>query len=149
MIIIQAWKHKLSAAIGILVLIVVLLWPAIPLHSLDVWLRTLFSKWPTNFLYPLFAVLLATQVALFVYDKWIAKCCRVPQTKAGAVTSVFGIVLGACPACIPVVAFFLPLSVTIAIGYYSWIILLVAIALMLYSIRRAGGFQQINKIRKV
>lgn len=141
MILIEAWKHKLPAAVGLIVIAIVLLWPAIPLQGLDVWLRTLFSKWPTNVLYPLFTVLLATQVALFVYDRWVAKCCRVPQTKKSTFTSVFGAVLGACPACIPVIALILPLSVTITIGYYSWMILSIAIALTLYSIKRSGGFQ--------
>lgn len=144
MVIFQAWKHKLSAAVGLLVLLVILLWPAIPLHSLDIWLKTLFSKWPTNILYPIFALIIATQAALFIYDKKVAKCCRVPQTKTSAASSFAGVLLGACPACIPTLAFFLPLSATITIGYYSWIILLVAITFSLYSIRRAGGLQKIK-----
>lgn len=149
MIIIQAWKHKLSIAVGLVVLGVILLWPAIPLHSLDVWLKTLFSKWPTNVLYPIFAILLASQAALFTYDRWVAKCCRVGQAKVSGVSSLAGVLIGACPACIPVLGFFLPLSATIFIGYYSWVILLVAIFLVTYSIKRSGGFQQINNTGKV
>ncbi|PLS81793.1 hypothetical protein CYG49_01470 [Candidatus Saccharibacteria bacterium] len=143
MVIFQAWKHKLSAAVGLLVLLVILLWPAIPLHSLDIWLKTLFSYWPTNILYPIFAIIIATQAALFIYDKKVAKCCRVPQTKTSAASSFAGVLLGACPACIPVLGFFLPLSATIAIGYYSWVILIIAIIITLYSIKRSGGFQRV------
>ncbi|HSH55476.1 MAG TPA: hypothetical protein VK983_01460 [Candidatus Limnocylindrales bacterium] len=149
MVILQAWKHRLSAAVGLLVLAVILLWPAIPLQSLEVWYLTLTTKWPTNILYPIFAIVLATQAALFIYDKKVAKCCRTSQTKTSAASSAFGVLLGACPACIPVIGFFLPLSATIFIGYYSWIILIIAIALVTYSIKRAGGFQTVLNPGKV
>lgn len=142
MIILEAWKHRLSLLTGLAVLAVVMLWPAIPLRGLDIWFLTLFTEFPTNILYPLFALAVATQAALFIYDKKVAKCCRVEQTKSSAASSFAGVLLGACPACIPVIGFFLPLSATIVIGYYSWIILIIAIALILYSIKRAGGFQR-------
>lgn len=142
MIIFKVWTHKLSAAVGVLVIGSVLLWPAIPLGSLDVWLQTLVSKFPTNVFYPTFALLIGSYAALYTYDKKVAKCCRVDATKASAAPSILGILLGACPACIPALAFFLPLSITIAIGYYSWLILLASIALILFSIWRAGGFQK-------
>lgn len=142
MIIFKVWTHKLPAAIGILAIGIVLLWPAIPLRSLNVWLETLVSKFPTNVLYPIFAILFGSYAALYVYDKKVAKCCRPETAKASAAPSILGIFLGACPACIPTLAFFLPLSITIAIGYYSWLILLASIALILFSIWRAGGFQK-------
>lgn len=143
MIIFKVWTYKLSAAIGILIVGIVLLWPAIPLRSLDVWLKTLVNKFPTNVLYPIFAILCGSYAALYVYDRKVTKCCRVEATKTSAVPSILGILLGACPACIPALAFFLPLSITITIGYYSWLILLASIALILFSIWRAGGFQKV------
>lgn len=140
MVLFKVWKNKLSATIGLIVVAVVLLWPALPLRSLDIWLQTLVSKFPTNVLYPIFALLIGSYAAMYIYDKKVAKCCRVDSSKT-ALPSVLGILLGACPACIPVIAFFLPLSVTIAISYYSWIILLVSILLILFAIYRAGGFR--------
>lgn len=142
-VILKIWTHKISATVGLLVIILVLLWPAFPLRSLDIWLQTLVSKFPTNVLYPIFAILMGSYAALYTYDRKVAKCCRVDATKATAAPSILGILLGACPACIPVLAFFLPLSITIAIGYYSWMILLASIGLILFSIWRAGGFQKI------
>lgn len=142
-IIFKVWTNKISAAVGLLVVAIVLLWPALPLRSLNVWFLTLTSKFPTNILYPIFALLIGSYAALYVYDRKVAKCCRVDATKASAASSILGILLGACPACIPALAFFLPLSLTIAIGYYSWIILLASIALILFSIWRAGGFQKL------
>lgn len=143
MIILKVWTNRISATVGLLVVAIVLLWPALPLRSLDVWLLTLTSKFPTSILYPIFALLVGSYAALYVYDRKVMKCCRVDATKASAAPSIFGIILGACPACIPALAFFLPISVTIAIGYYSWIILLVSIVLILFSIWRAGGFQKL------
>jgi len=145
MVIIKAWKHRLSFSIGLIVILIVLLWPAIPLHSLNVWLQTLTSKFPTNVLYPIFAVLIGSYAALYTYDKKVARCCRV-DTKSSAIPSIFGVILGACPACIPAIAFFLPLSVTIAIGYYSWIILLASVALILFSLWRSGAFQTLPEM---
>lgn len=138
----KAWTHKISATAGLMVLAATLLWPAVPLRSLDVWVQTLVAKFPTNVLYSIFALTIGTYVALFVYDRKVAKCCRVGASKTGAAASIFGILLGACPACIPLIAFFLPLSFTIAIGYYSWAILLGAILILLWSIWRIGGFQR-------
>jgi len=142
MIILKVWTNKLSAAGGLLVIAVILLWPALPLGSFDIWLQTLISKFPTNVLYPIFAFLAGSYAALYVYDRKVMKCCRVDATKASATPSLLGILLGACPACIPVIAFFLPLSATIAIGYYSWIILLASIILISFSLWRAGALQK-------
>lgn len=141
MVIFKVWTHKLSAFVGLLVIAIVLLWPALPLKSLDIWLQTLVSKFPTNVLYPIFAILVGSYAALYTYDREVAECCRVDASKTAA-PSVLGMLLGACPACIPVLAFFLPLSFTIAIGYYSWIILLASIILISFSLWRAGALQK-------
>jgi len=141
MVIFKVWTHKLSASLGILTVGIALLWPAIPLGSLEIWLQTLASKFPTNVLYPLFAALVGNYVALYTYDKKVVRCCRVNATRTAA-PSILGMLLGACPACIPALALFLPLSFTIAIGYYSWIILLVSIILISFSLWRAGAFQK-------
>lgn len=144
MMIWKAWTNKLSVSIGVLVILLVMLWPALPLRSIHIWLQTLFSKFPVNILYPLFALIAGTYAAMYVYDRKILKCCRVKTGKAAASSSFFGILLGACPACIPVVGFFLPLSVTIAISYYSWIFLTASIIILLLFIWKAGGFKKIT-----
>lgn len=143
MILWRVWTNKLSGSIGLLVVAIVLLWPALPLKSFDIWFQTLISKFPTNILYPIFALAIGSYAALYTYDKKVMRCCRADAAKTAA-PSILGIFLGACPACIPTLAFFLPLSVTIAIGYYSWLILLVSIALVLFSLWRTGGFQIIQ-----
>ena len=142
MIILKAWTSKFSFISGLLVMAIVLLWPALSLGSLDIWLQTIGSKCSTKVLYPIFAFLAGSYAALYIYNRKVMKCCGINATKVSAAPALLGIFLGTCPACIPALAFFLPLSLSIAIGYYSWIILLVSIALILFSLWRAGGFQK-------
>lgn len=145
--VVKAWTHPRSIAIGLVVLAIVLLWPAIPLKSLSVWLQTLTAKFPTNVLYPLYALVVGAYAALYTYDRTVARCCRVTtNTRSTTLVGMFpllGMFLGACPACIPALAFFLPLSFAIVIGYYSWLILTASLALLLFSMWRIGGFQRV------
>lgn len=143
LLIFKIWTHGLSATVGLLVVVIVLFWPALPLKSFDIWFQTLINKSPTNILYPFFALLVGSYAALYIYDRKVTKCCRVDTTKASAAPSLLGILFGACPACIPAIAIFLPLSITIAIGYYSSLILLASIGLIVFSLWRAGGFQKV------
>lgn len=137
----KAWRHPLSAAVGLAAIAVVLLWPAIPLRSLPVWLQTLTSKFPTNVLYPLYALAVGSYAAVFTHDRKVAACCRVGARRSGIVPAFLGALLGACPACIPVVAAVLPLSVTTALGYYSWLILLTALLLTVGWLWWLGGLR--------
>ena len=137
----KVWTHPLSALTGGLVAVVALLWPAVPLGSFAVWFATLVGKFPTNVLYPILVLLLGTYVALYTYDRWVATCCRVGRRKSGTLAAALGVFLGACPACIPAIAVFLPLSVALALGYYSGLILLVSVLILGFSVWRMGGFQ--------
>lgn len=141
--VVKAWTHPRSITVGLIVLAITLLWPVIPLRSLDVWLLTLTAKFPTNVLYPLYALVAGTYAALYTYDRTVARCCRVTPTARKTTPALLGMFLGACPACIPALAFFLPLSFTIAVGYYSWLILTASLILLLFAMWRVGGFQRV------
>lgn len=142
-VVLKVWTHPLSALAGGLVALVALLWPAVPLGSFAVWFATLMGKFPTNVLYPVLVLLLGAYVALYTYDRWVGKCCRVGTGKSGTLAAALGVFLGACPACIPAIAVFLPLSLAITLGYYSGLILLTSVLLLLFSIWRMGGFQRV------
>ena len=138
--IVKAWKYKKSRLYGLAVIAVTLLWPSIPLRSISAWFNTLINLFPTNILYPLLAVLSGSFTALYVYKKDKAKVCKV--SKSGTSASIFGVLLGACPACIPALGFFLPLSLTVTLSYLSWIILLFSILILLFVISKQGGFKK-------
>jgi hypothetical protein len=136
---IEAWKNKKAGLIGILTSFIIFLWPAIPLKGVGVWLKTLSSTSFTLFLYSILALLSGSFVVLYIYDKQ-CKTCEI-NPSGGAFASIFGVLLGACPACIPVLAFFLPLSVSITLSYFSQIFLLLSIFILLFIIYRMGGFK--------
>lgn len=138
---IQAWKNKKSMMMGITVILVVLLWPAIPLKGLNVWFKTMAGISYTLFLYPIMALLTGSFLVLYIYNKK-CKTCEINPAK-GASASVFGVLLGACPACIPALAFFLPLSLTVTLSYFSWAFLLVSIFILTFVIYKMGGFKKI------
>lgn len=135
----EAWKNGKSAIMGIAVIFVVMLWPAIPLKGLDVWFKTMAGISYTLFLYPIMAVLTGSFVVLYTYNKQ-CKTCEINPAK-GISASILGVLLGACPACIPAIAFFLPLSLTITLSYFSWAFLIVSITILLFALYKMGGFK--------
>lgn len=141
-LLIKAWTHKKSALVGLLASVFVLLWPSVPLRSVDLWLQILSNLYPTKILYPILAFLIGSYVAIYFYNKKVEACCSIDNLKTGTSASLTGVLLGACPACIPVIAFFLPLSITITLSYFSWIFAIAAIFILLFAIYRMNGFKK-------
>lgn len=139
----KIWKHKFPALSALVTIVVVFLWPSIPLAGVTKWLQFFYYYSPQNVLYLLLAVLSGVYVGIYVYDRKVARCCSVQNRKVGILGSTVGILLGACPACIPVLAFFLPLSVTVVLSRISLVFLVIAIGIMLLSIYRMNGFKRI------
>lgn len=143
MLLLAAWKGKKRALAGISVIAIALLWPMIQLQSFEVWLATLTAQFPNNIIYPAFAFFAGTYTVVYLYQRQAKNTCPAVPQRTGTAASLVGVVLGFCPACIPALLFFLPLSVTIAIGHLSWVILLAALVFLIYSIFRMQGFSQI------
>ena len=143
LLILKIWRHKLPALWAILTIIFVLLWPSIPLRGITKWLEFFYFYTPQNYLYAFLSLLSGLYVGIYVYDKTVARCCSIQNRKVGILGSFVGIFLGACPACIPVLAFFLPLSISIALSRVSLWFLIIAIAIMLLSIYRMNGFRKV------
>lgn len=144
MLIFKALQYKNSLFWGILITISVLVWPVIPLRGLDVWSKTLIGLFPTNIGYPILAFLIGIYTAIFVYSRKNPGLCPAKKGKSGIFGGVTGVFLGACPACIPVITLFLPLSLTITLSYYSWIFLSLAIIVLIFAIYRMGGFKKVE-----
>lgn len=142
-LIFKIWRHKLPALAALTAIAVVFFWPSIPLAGVTKWLQFFYYYSPQNVLYLLLAVLSGVYVGIYVYNKKVATCCSVESAKTATSGSIIGILLGACPACIPVLAFFLPLSVTVVLSRISLVFLVIAIGIMLLSIYRMNGFKRI------
>lgn len=143
LLILKIWRHKLPALWAILTIIFVLLWPSIPLRGIAKWLEFFYFYTPQNYLYAFLSLLSGLYVGIYVYNRKVAACCSIDSVKTGVAGSIFGILLGACPACIPVLAFLLPLSATIVLSRLSLVFLVVAILIMLFSIYRMNGFRRL------
>lgn len=141
-IIFKIWRHKLPALAALATMAFIFLWPSIPLGSVAVWLRFFAYYTPQNYFYALMTVLSGVYVGIYVYNRKVAACCSIDSIKTGVVGSLFGILLGACPACIPVLAFLLPLSATIVLSRLSVVFLIIAILIMLFSIYHMNGFKR-------
>jgi hypothetical protein len=142
LLIFKIWRHKLPALWAILTIAFVFLWPSIPLGGLAKWLQFFYFYTPQNYLYAFLSILSGLYVGIYVYNKKVAACCSIDSARTGAVGSITGILLGACPACIPVLAVLLPLSITIVLSRLSLIFLVIAILIMLFSIYRMNGFKR-------
>lgn len=135
--------HKLPALSVLATMAVVFLWPALFLGGIANWFRFFYYYSPQNWLLAAVTLLSGIYVGLFVYDKKVAPCCSIDSKVGGAAGSIFGIFLGACPACIPFLAVFLPLSATITLSYFSWIFSTAAIFILLFFIWRMNGFKKL------
>ena len=142
LLILKIWQHKLPALWAILSMAFVFLWPSIPLRGVANWLQFFYLYTPQNYLYAILAILSGLHVGIYVYNMKVAACCSINSIKTGTAGSLFGILLGACPACIPVLAFLLPLSATIVLSRLSLVFLIIAILIMFFSIYRMNGFKR-------
>ena len=144
LVIFALWRHKLPALAALATMAIIFLWPSIPLGGVADWLRFFTYYTPQNYLYALMTLLSGLYVGIYVYNRKVAACCSINSVKIGTAGSLFGILLGACPACIPVVALLLPLSATIMLSRLSLVFLIIAILIMLFSIYRMNGFKQFS-----
>jgi len=142
LLIFKIWRHKLPALWAIATMVFVFLWPSIPLRGITKWLEFFYYYTPQNYLYSILSILSGLYVGIYVYNKKVAACCSVGSVKTGAVGSLVGILLGACPACIPVLAVFLPLGVSVYLSRISWVFLVLSVALMTFLIYRMNGFKR-------
>lgn len=141
-LILKVWRHKSSATAALATIAVTFLWPSIPLGSIFSWLQFLYYYYPQNYFYSLMTILAGLNVGIYVYNRRVASCCSVKSAKAGTAASFVGILIGACPACIPVLAFLLPLSITIGLSRVNIFFLLASIGVMLLAIYRMNGFRE-------
>jgi len=142
-LIFKIWRYKLPAFSALTTMVIIFFWPALPLRGINKWL-TVFTNTPYLFyLYPLIAVLSGIYVGLYVYNKKVAPCCSVKTIEGGVFGSLIGIFLGVCPACIPVIAVFLPLAFNVFLSRIAPIFSLISIGILLLVIYQMGGLKRV------
>lgn len=141
-LIFKIWRHKLSTLAAISTTIAIFLWPALPLRGIENWLLIYANTPYITYFYPIVSILSGLYVGLYVYNKKVAPCCSVETVKSGAAGSFMGIFLGACPACIPAIAIFLPLAFNVFLSRVAPIFSVVSIIILLWVIYRMNGFRR-------
>lgn len=136
------WGYKLPALAALATTIAIFFWPALSLRGIANWL-VIYANTPyLTFLYPAIAILSGEYMGLYVYNKKVAPCCSIETVKGGAAGSLMGILLGACPACIPVIAIFLPLAFNVFLSRVAPTLSVVSIAILFWVIYRMNGFKR-------
>jgi Zn-dependent protease with chaperone function len=143
LLVVKLWKHKWPAFSALGTMVAVFFWPAVPLRGISDWLEFFYYYTPQNFLYALLTLLAGLYVGIYVYNKKVSATCRLDAKKFGATGMIGGVLLGACPACIPALGIFLPLSVSIYLSRISWMFLVGAIILMMFLVYRMDGFRKV------
>lgn len=142
LLIFAMWRYPLSVLAAFATMAFIFLWPSLPLHSVMNWLRFFYYYTPQNYLYGAMTLIAGLYAGVYVYQKKVARTCPVDNLNTSTTGGVIGMLLGACPACIPALAFFLPLSVTIVLSRLSMIFLVLSVGIMLFSLWRVGGFKK-------
>jgi len=142
-LIFKIWRYKWPALAVLATMFAVFFWPALPLKGVYNWLQFFYYYTPQNILYALITILSGLYIGIYVYNKTVCTTCSVSSEKAGAAGLFGGVLLGACPACIHVLAFFLPLGVSVYLSRISWVFLVLSVALMTFLIYKMNGFKKI------
>jgi hypothetical protein len=141
-LIFKMWDYKLPAFTALVTVFAIFFWPALPLRGIANWL-VIYANTPyLTFLYPVITILSGEYMGLYVYNKKVAPCCSIETIKGGAAGSFVGVLLGACPACIPVIAIFLPLAFNVFLSRVAPIFSLISIVILLWVIYRMNGFKR-------
>ncbi len=113
-------------------------------HNVDVWLATI----PTlnAIMLGVFTILFGATFSFQVHIWQLPKTCSVQQKISGAGTSSLGtmglFLVAQCPACASLGALFLPLSATVFLTQYSWLLNVLGIGLLIFTLNHLGAFAQ-------
>jgi len=139
----KIWTNPRSALAILVTMAFIFLWPALPLGGITRWLTFFYLYRPQNIFYAIMTILGGIYAGLYIYNRYISPVCKVGKADAGVATGIGGMVLGACPACIPALGLLLPLSVTIALSRVSLMAILISIALFVFLIYKMGGLRRV------
>ncbi|MBI1828061.1 MAG: hypothetical protein HY222_04060 [Thaumarchaeota archaeon] len=113
--------------------------------AFQIWSTDILQKPESSISYITFSILFGIFVSLYLYSKNKCIDCK-PDAKAGFGGSIFGLVLGVCPACFSFIGFLVPLGGSIFLTKYYPIFIIASITIILFSIYKMGGFKNLRMI---
>lgn len=141
-LILKIWGHRWPSFAALLTIFAIFLWPSLPLRGIGNWMTVYANTTYLFYLYPAISILSGLYVGFYVYNKNVAPCCPVETAHTGFMGSFIGVFLGACPACIPAIAIFLPLAFNVFLSRVAPIFSVVSIVMLLWVIYRMNGFKR-------
>lgn len=133
--------HAIFSSIGVFFLVPVIQLIVTPL-AFEIWFRTLLDRPLNSGLYIAFSGMFGSLVSLYVYSSNKCIDCKKDDISTGLGGAALGFVLGICPACFSIIGLLIPLSTSIFLTTYSPAFTLVAMATIVFSIYRLGGFKK-------
>ena len=114
------------------------------IENISFWLTLI--PWYNAILFATFAILFGITLSYQIYVWRQPKVCKINNKVGGAgasSSSVAGIFLVAqCPACASFGVLFLPLSAITFLTKFSWLINIIGVGLLLFTISYLGGFKR-------
>jgi 4-hydroxybenzoate polyprenyltransferase len=148
LLLLEAIKEKpviaVISAIGIFFVNPIIQSLSTPL-AFQIWSTDILQKPESSIPYVAFSILFGIFISLYLYSKNKCIDCK-RDAKAGFGGSAFGFVLGVCPACFSFVGVLLPLGGSIFLTRYYPVFIVIAIAIILFSLYKLGGFKRISAL---
>ena len=141
-LIVKMWGRAWPALTALTTMFAIFLWPSLPLRGFGNWMTVYFNTPYLFYLYPIISVLSGIYIGLYVYNKKVAPCCSAESAQTGFAGSLTGILLGACPACIPVIAIFLPLAFNVFLSRVAPIFSVISITILFLVIYKMNAFKR-------
>ena len=113
-------------------------------QNIDLWFTVI--PWYNALLFVIFTAMFGVTLSYQIYVWKQPKVCGIRQKIKGAGTSGVGtgalFLVAQCPACASLGALFLPFSVIGVFVKFSWLINLITIGLLLFTLRYLGAFKR-------
>lgn len=113
-------------------------------QNLDIWLGVM--PWYNAVLFSIFAVLFGAATSYQVYLWKHPKVCSISAREGGVGANSAGtfavFLVAQCPACTSIGTLFLPFSAALFIAQFGWLINIIGIAMLLFTINYLGGFKK-------
>lgn len=113
-------------------------------NNLDLWVAVM--PWYNKVLISIFVALFGMVTAYQIYMWRQPRSCSISMkgnAMGASSAGTFGVFLVAqCPACASIAALFLPVSVGLFLGNFGWLITIVGIAMIVFTINYLGGFKR-------
>jgi len=138
-------KYFALAVVSTLIITVVYIYTQVLgiVENIDLWFEII--PWYNAILFASFSILFGITFSFQVYNWFQPKTCSISKKVSGAGGSGVGtmgvFLVAQCPACASLGVLFLPVSVVGFFTQYSWLINIITIGLLLFTLNYLGAFK--------